>query len=245
MKRILFFILISYSLNGHSQVVPINDSILRNVFLIQIDSLQGTCFSVNLGGKEFLVTAKHLFKNPANNQKRQITIIKEKKVLNINVTLFIHSDTTIDIAILKLPISIEYLIPFVTGGQIQTGQDVYFLGYPSFNSLLFATQDTTFGILPLVKKAIFSGVKKINNYYLVFLDGHNNPGFSGGPVVLYDMKNKENRIAGVISGYYHENKYTKNSGKSSGEYIEENSGIIAMYTIELAFQIVDQNNLNR
>jgi len=245
MTRHFFIFIWTLTLYFYSkgQTIPINDSITHNVFLIQVDSSQGTCFVIEIKNREFLVTAKHLFKNPTNNQTKEILLVKEKNVLKLNSTLFLNPDTTIDIALLKLPISIKYKAPFVTGGQVKTGQDVFFLGYPSFNNTLFATQDTAFGILPLVKKATLSGAKKINNYFLVFLDGHNNPGFSGGPIVFFDTFTKKNSIMGVISGYYKEYKYTKNLGVPKLDYIEENSGIIACYTIEQVYQIIDQNFL--
>lgn len=239
----IFIFSLGFYFNSQSQIIPINDSITHNVFLIQVDASQGTSFIVEIANKEFLVTAKHLFKNAINAQKREILLVKEKQILKLIATLYLNTDTTIDIAILKLPISVKYKSPFITGGQVKTGQDVFFLGYPSFNNTLFATQDTDFGILPLVKKAIVSGAKKINNYFLVFLDGHNNPGFSGGPIVFYDTFSKRNAILGVISGYYHENKYTINFGSKQTNYVEENSGIIASYTIEQIYQIINQNFL--
>lgn len=126
---------------------------------------------------------------------------------------------------------------------MKTGQDVFFLGYPSFDNNLFAAQDTSFGILPLVKKAVFPGGRRVNNYYLTFLDGHNNPGFSGGPIVFHDTFSDRNCIMGIISGYFHESKFTKKGGVPTQDYVKENSGIIACYTIELVYQVVDQNAL--
>lgn len=58
--------------------------------------------------------------------------------------------------------------------------DVSFLGFPLGNL------GTVFlGIkFPLVKKAVVSGWVKHNGIELLLLDGHNNLGFSGGPVVI-------------------------------------------------------------
>ena len=62
------------------------------------------------------------------------------------------------------------------------GQDVYFLGFPYglHGDMSALSNDLPF---PFVKKGIISlfhndGVNRI------YLDGHNNPGFSGGPVVF-------------------------------------------------------------
>src|SRR5262245_26406361 len=38
----------------------------------------------------------------------------------------------------------------------------------------------------------------------VFLDGHNNPGFSGGPIVYRDLERRDfaYKVAGVVAGYH-------------------------------------------
>ena len=77
------------------------------------------------------------------------------------------------------------LTPTIDG--IVWGQDAYFLGFPFGIGF-----DLGGGSLPFVKKAIVSGLyKSINGVSLVLLDGINNPGFSGGPVVFCKMGTKE------------------------------------------------------
>lgn len=61
---------------------------------------------------------------------------------------------------------------------------------------------------PFVKKCIISSINK----QTIYLDGHNNRGFSGGPVVVIET-NKTMKIIGVVSGFLNDNvNVTENSG---------------------------------
>ena len=74
---------------------------------------------------------------------------------------------------------------------------------------------------------------------MYFLDGHDNPGFSGGPAVGIDYNTKKPVIFGVISGYYFENKQVKNvQDANEAFHIQENSGIIKCYPTEVVYKII-------
>ncbi len=222
-----------------AQQLPITADILRQTFLIQTSDTQGTCFLIEVDSQEYLITAKHLFHAKLQNgDLTRIVIYQENKEKDLNVQFYVHKDTTIDIAVLKLKESIKVMTPFSIEGKVALGQDIYFLGFPSFNNTQFFTSGTI-GVLPLVKKGIVSGWYFNDNYYLFFLDGHNNPGFSGGPALCIDSKSKKPAIFGVISGYYHENKPVKNNhGEDEPSHIQENSGIIKCFQAEIAKQII-------
>ena len=56
--------------------------------------------------------------------------------------------------------------------------------------------------LPLVKKACLSAFNEESDIGMLVLDGHNNLGFSGAPVVYQTAGNSSSyNFAGVISGY--------------------------------------------
>lgn len=218
----------------------ITADILRQTYLIRTDdTTQGTCFLIEVDNEEYLLTAKHLFRNKLiNGDSTKILIYKENKAESLHVQFYIHNDTTIDIAVLKLKKSIKVIYPFSIGGNITLGQDIYFLGYPNFNDIQFYTEGTT-GILPLVKKGIVSGWINNSTYTLFFLDGHNNPGFSGGPALCIDTKTQKPVIFGVISGYYYDKKPVKNKKeKDEAMHIQENSGIVKCYPTETVKQII-------
>ena len=53
-----------------------------------------------------------------------------------------------------------------------------------------------------VKRASVSAVPKTKNgAHYFYLNGFNNPGFSGGPVAFYDYKSNQWAIVAVISGF--------------------------------------------
>jgi hypothetical protein len=55
--------------------------------------------------------------------------------------------------------------------------------------------------LPFVKKAIISAYDVVNGINIWYLDGINNPGFSGGPVVFNRHGSTDWHVAAVVSAY--------------------------------------------
>jgi hypothetical protein len=120
------------------------------------------------------------------------------------------------------------------------GAEVFFYGFPLGN---LGTE--ALGIkFPLVKKAIISGWVKNKGLDVLVLDGHNNLGFSGGPVVRYDTQSKKMNIIGVISGYVPEPINVKHKGDTL--LVNENSGIIVCYGMHYIEEIFSKhkNDLN-
>ena len=81
------------------------------------------------------------------------------------------------------------------------GQDAYFLGFPYGLKSEYEDFNNNFPV-PFVKKAIVSSLDtdKDCNRQIIFLDGHNNPGFSGGPVVFTELRKNVYKVVSVISG---------------------------------------------
>lgn len=113
--------------------------------------------------------------------------------------------------------------------------DVFFYGFPLDN---MGTE--ALGIkFPLVKKAILSGALKYNGVNVLLLDGHNNLGFSGGPVVAYDTSRKKMCIIGVLSGYFPEPMDVRCKGDRL--LFNENSGIAVCYGRDYIEEIFSKN----
>ena len=119
-----------------------------------------------------------------------------------HVKLVGHCEGEVDISVLAADIQISPTYPLnPTLGGIILGQDVYFLGFPYSLKSDVGSINRNFP-LPLVKKAIVSLVAERGHYIL--LDGHNNPGFSGGPVVFHpNNRGNDFCVAGVVAGYRH------------------------------------------
>ena len=95
--------------------------------------------------------------------------------------------------------------------------------------------------LPLVKKGIVSAIVKNENMSIVLIDGHNNPGFSGGPVV-FDVPDKGLHIAGVISSYrYDYQEVIDDEGKRTRYRAMSNTGIVLAHNIKHAIDAIEQN----
>lgn len=96
--------------------------------------------------------------------------------------------------------------------------------------------------IPFVKKGIISSfITDSLGTTQIFLDGHNNPGFSGGPVVVTNFGNETKhkmRIIGIVSAYLNENKITKTP---IGDFVnKENSGIVLTYAFDHVFEILEK-----
>ena len=120
-------------------------------------------------------------------------------------------------------------------------QDVYFLGFPFGMSTDIGDLNLNFP-LPFVKKAILSAFGKDEG--LVLLDGHNNPGFSGGPVVAGGsaVDGSGVGIIGVISGYRADRQAVRDSSKNEGPYTYDmNTGIIHVWSGCRVNQLIQNN----
>lgn len=225
---------------SQSPAVP-TDRIFDRTYLIQTDTLVGTCFSVIYKGEEFIITVRHLFKKKlADSSSVHIKLYYKKEIKDTDATVYKSKNDSIDIVVLKLPIVTCSKESYGLGGDFILGQDVYFIGYPILAGNIFCTQDITGKIYPLCKKAINSGfVYTKDSTSIVLLDGHNNPGFSGSPVTYYNYFDKQYKITAVISGYFlQENKILGDTTNLLTN--PENSGIIKCFAIEHAVEILER-----
>lgn len=167
------------------------------------DKLSGTCFMINKEGKQYFVTAAHLFESShKSGDLVPVQMLVQNELQSFNANVFFHTNRKVDIAVFTLSekISQKIEVPeeyarnkealqrlFQSDGIstdslfLPIGAEVFFYGFPLGN---LGTE--AFGIkLPLVKKAVVSGWVKNNGVDVLLLDGHNNLGFSGGPILIY------------------------------------------------------------
>jgi hypothetical protein len=74
-----------------------------------------------------------------------------------------------------------------------------------------------------------------------FLDGHNNPGFSGGPVVFKEPNKNEFKVASVISGYRYTNEPIFAGEEKVPLAYRYNTGIIISYGIKHGVDLIESN----
>lgn len=162
-----------------------------------------TAFTIDVDGREYLITAKHVVLGLKDHNN--IEIFAHDHWSPLKVTIF-RCEDPIDIAVLIPPyqLTVNFALPF-DNEDIQFGQEAYFLGFP------YGIQSPVHGTngpypLALVKRGTFSGdisLDPIKKAVLIYLDGLNNPGFSGGPIVYRDFSQSgyTMKLLGVVSGF--------------------------------------------
>ena len=127
----------------------------------------------------------------------------------------------------------------VTTAGLVLAEDVYFLGFPYGLTMAVKTDLNAGFPLPLVKKGVVLALGLEDGPIL--LDGHNNPGFSGGPVARRGTK-VEQTVIGVVSGYqYVRQNVLDEHGNETPLTYDTNTGIIVAHDIRHALAIIETN----
>lgn len=215
-------------------------NIIHRSFAISKDiNLCGSCFAIPINGAEYLITAAHVLSPMEHRIESELYIFRNSQWNRVSVTPYYMSGRTwskdnndIDIVVIKTSIKLESTtgdVELSSNGLI-LGQDVYFLEFPFLGGQIkYGPADINDGYpLPFIKKATLSG----SAYPRFYLDGHNNPGFSGGPVIFWNYTANKHQVLGVISSYISQGGEVKLNVASTNLFYQENSGIAIAYQIE-------------
>ena len=199
-------------LGAASLALPLQSQVVSNVFerVLYVRVGKGTAhegtasaFTIEVDNRQYLITAKHVIAGLKDQDS--IEIYKADKWTPLKVQIF-RCDAPIDIAVLIPPYQ---LTPTLEMSYDQTkfmfGQEAYFLGFPYgiFMNGQNVNGDYPF---PFIKRATISSTQNIDlskKAIMVLLDGYNNPGFSGGPIVYryYYAQGMVMKALGVVSGF--------------------------------------------
>ena len=159
--------------------MSVTANILQRTFRIGYRGSAGTCFTIDVGGKRYLITAKHVVDGIQDDET--VDISHNKDWLPVRVRLVGHGAGDVDVTVLapQMMFGAAHSLKHSTAGVV-LGEDIYFLGFPYGLSMEVKTDLNAGFPLPLVKKAAVSALGLEDGPIL--LDGHNNVGFSGGPV---------------------------------------------------------------
>jgi hypothetical protein len=128
------------------------------------------------------------------------------------------------------------------------GADCYFVGYPFGTGYVMNWQGERPGkySMPFLKRCALSGIVDTGKASLWILDGLNNQGFSGGPVVFRDPNatGAFNRVGAVVSGFRNETLEVKSPDASVKGTVEVNTGLIVAYAIEPVVRTIRQARLH-
>jgi hypothetical protein len=223
---------------SHAQLAQ---NIIQRVLLVRYGPRVATGFTLDVDTRQYLITAAHVVDGLEREGKIQIR--HDEKWEEIAVKR-LSVPMGIDIAVLapresltpnlELP---EYM------GLTTYGSDVFFLGFPYGSSMPSGTTNNLHP-LPFVKKAIVSALFPSLGVDKLYLDGINNPGFSGGPVVvldphdLYPEGTPKVKIIGVISGFRNEKLPVMDGENRTPLTVTTNTGIIEAVSIRYAIDAI-------
>ena len=211
----------------------ITANLIHRTFRIKCGESVGTGFTIDVDGRQYLVTAKHVIQGFTSEPG--IEVFGNNAWTPVASTLVGHGGENVDISVLA---PVEALSPpnlpvSASSAGVVYGQDMYFLGFP-YGVLSQVLLGEAGYPLPLVKKALLSSFA--GDIYL--LDGHNNPGFSGGPVVFGLNGAMPHSIAAVISGYRFSPEPVYLAQAETALTYRQNTGIVIAYKIELALEMI-------
>jgi hypothetical protein len=244
--------------------------ILSRTLMVKSAVAAGTIFSVDVDNREYWLTAKHILTGAEHPPygtftEKSITLSMLDPGVNSGGEAMrwiaehfsvIDPGKDIDIVILApaTPImTTPSTVKVTTEGPNELtytlGGDCEFLGFP-FGPWRATFQGRAFW-LPFVKHCTVSAE---TDDKMLFLDGLNNKGFSGGPV-LY-QSGPQQRIVGVISSYIAQPEKViaatpvpspNDPGKvvmqpkEPSEFVNVNSGFFVAYDISLAVDAIRKN----
>ncbi len=211
--------------------------VIYRVFRLKVGEKAGTGFAIEEDGKEYLVTARH-FARPLRGDC-QIELFKDGAWSPLNISTVGHAAGDTDISVLAPSRCLTPARPLplqASSKGLVYGQDAYFLGFPYGISDLILGE--TGCPLPLVKRATVSSL--FGKPYL--LDGHNNIGFSGGPVVFQPAEKGKFQIAAVVSGYRGQPEHIVDAKGDETQFrYVSNTGIIHAYDVNEAIALIRSN----
>ena len=215
----------------------ITANVIYRVFRLKVGSETGTGFTIEEEGKEYLVTARHLGHSLQGTS--EIEVYRDGGWSPLEVATVGHAPGEIDISVVAPSERLTPMRPLplaASSKDLTYGQEAFFLGYPYGISDHMLKE--TGHPLPLVKRVTVSTL--FGKPYL--LDGHNNPGFSGGPVVFRPPGRREFQVAAVVSGYRWARAPIRDQDNRDTEFfLRENTGIVVAYDVNEAIALIRAN----
>ena len=217
-------------------MVPSN--ILQRVFNLRMDSRIGTGFTIEVDNRQYLITAKHVVGSSAPSG--MIEIFHDNAWVAGPYRIIPVEAEVVDIAVLALSQQLAGVLPVTLGFKgAFLSQSVFFIGFPFGLSIDGRAVNSGYPI-PLVKHGILSAFFSQEGQPFI-IDGINNPGFSGGPVVTAENPQKPN-IIGVVSGYRTSTEPVFQGGQSNPDLsVRANTGLLIGFEIDYAIRAIQKN----
>lgn len=262
-------------LSAGAQSAQPTNNILFKTLMIKSKTEAGTMFAIEVDDREYWLTAKHILTGRKSGPAGEVT--EETVTLDVLDPIgaaikwdpiqlaVIDPGKDIDIVVLVPNIKLQDVgIPSlkVSPGGIGIGQECSFLGFPFASTWTATFSDSTQYKMPFIKHCYISGIIRQPAAMLV-LDGINNPGFSGGPVLYHTGLDQV--VLGVISGYHNEpgevhsievpdvstatqapaDKKPSPNGTKRKDVVDLNTGIILAFMADAAVEAIKKNPIGR
>ncbi|WP_369051420.1 S1 family peptidase [Burkholderia gladioli] len=217
----------------------ITNDVWRRVFRLRFGQDEGTGVTIDVDGKQYLATARHVVNGLTSGGT--IEIMRHGTWHKVAVTAVTHAGGDGDVSVIAVSgiLSAPHLKLALSMDGLAYGGDVYFLGYPY---KMYGSIGANDGWpLPFVKRGTLSGISdpKTPGEPVLYLDGHNNPGFSGGPVVY--RHETEFRLAGIVSGFLSVPEPVYLGGQESQLHYRDNAGIMVAWGSPVVIDLARQN----
>jgi S1-C subfamily serine protease len=128
----------------------VTSNVLLRTLLIQASDKLGTAFTIDVDGRQYLITAKHVVGMFQDGAVSTIQVRKKNGWTPLKVTVF-KCDGAVDIAVLVPPAQVTVNFPLEPSSVgMVAGQEAYFVGFPYGTFATYTSQPTVF---PLIKRA--------------------------------------------------------------------------------------------
>lgn len=218
----------------------VTSNVIHRILNIRIGNSQGTAFTVDRRGKQYLVTARHVVAGIAGAQR--ISVVRKNQWKNIDINVVGIGEGEVDVAVLACSQQLSPTYPMEPDdtGMVY-GQQAYFLGFPFGWST--GGQHVNHGLpLPFVKEGIISAFTIDGPVSKIYLDAYVNEGFSGGPVVFQKPGRREAfRVAGVVAGYPTRFQPVVDGKGNVVAQARENPGLVLALGIRHVVALIDRN----
>jgi hypothetical protein len=257
-----FAFFLTGALVARAQLAAPTSNILGRVVMVQSGHSRGTTFSLDVDQREYWITAKHILtgaEHPPYGAVESHSVTLEildpagpgEKWVSENFSV-IDPGQDIDIVVLA-PSGVlqEKPLPSEPADSVgvMLGGDCEFLGFAYGGGWRGTLPDGKMYWMPFVKHCTVSSFAPFasegEGKRIWVLDGINNAGFSGGPVIF--RTGGDQKVFAVISGYEAEptevisssvRKSAHNTNPKHKQTVNLNSGFIIAYDIKYAIDAI-------
>ena len=223
----------------------VTTNVVQRMFKIRLRDSQGTAFTVDRAGRQYLVTARHVLPDIRRGDK--VDIWHERQWKPLDVTIVGIGQDELDVAVVTAALQLSPVHPLEMGpGGMYYSQPVYILGFP-FGRHSGGGAEINRGLpIPFVKSGIVSALE-LGDVKRVYIDTHANESFSGGPVVFQpkddSRETRELRVAAVVTGYIRCSRPVQDADGHHVADVGENTGIAVAIGANHVIDLIDTNQI--